>query len=430
MESSWVKMVMHWWTAFAERRAIEVTEAERALIERMMIEERAGYLRVAAWTAACAMMALIPFVDVGVFRALGEYDSANWLWAIVQVRLILVILSVTYLVMTRGRPRRAEISVGQERTRGLLLVAGLLFGVAATDVLERDLMYDLDAFIVVAFVVVTFLRLRPWETVVALLPSAAMLAWWIARSPASPAEHQANFGDLAVVVGLSIVVSMVQFPAYVRSTLQKLALYQQGSEFARMNVDLANTNDRLQRLAWLDPLTEIPNRRAFETALTTEWKRALRDGSTLALVMVDIDWFKGFNDTYGHPAGDKCLAAVARNLQGACRRPGDLVTRYGGEEFAVLLPCVFEAGAWAVAETMRRAVREAAIVHAGSSFGYVTVSLGVAVARPAANTSPEALVDAADRALYGAKAAGRDQAMSCPVPRISTSLISRSFPGS
>ena len=144
--------------------------------------------------------------------------------------------------------------------------------------------------------------------------------------------------------------------------------------------------------------------------LGTEYRRAMRVGAPLTLIMIDVDRFKAFNDLYGHPAGDACLRAVARALAGSLRRPADLAVRYGGEEFAVLLPSTDAAGALIAAARIQDAVRAAGVPHAGSEGGILTLSLGVAILTPGSGgNGPAALVEAADDALYAAKRAGRNQ---------------------
>jgi len=174
---------------------------------------------------------------------------------------------------------------------------------------------------------------------------------------------------------------------------------------------LEDANRQLRVMVRQDGLTGLANRRHFDDMLGTEYRRAMRVGGPLALIMVDVDRFKAFNDLYGHPAGDACLQLVSGALAGALRRPADLAARYGGEEFAVLLPDTDEAGAQATAARIQDAVRAAALRHAGSEFGVVTLSMGVAML--AANRDgdgPGALVEAADTALYAAKRSGRNTA--------------------
>ena len=166
---------------------------------------------------------------------------------------------------------------------------------------------------------------------------------------------------------------------------------------------------QLEELAMVDGLTGLGNRRQFDQALDREFKRAVRDHKPLALLMIDADHFKAYNDTYGHQAGDDCLCAIASAIQSAMRRPGDIEARYGGEEFAVLMPNTDEAGAVAVAEAIQINLATSRIKHAGSPHQQVAVSIGVAVFLPPGANNASQLVRAADRALYGAKRAGRNR---------------------
>lgn len=174
---------------------------------------------------------------------------------------------------------------------------------------------------------------------------------------------------------------------------------------------LEEANCQLRVLVRQDGMTGLGNRRHFDDVLGTEYRRAMRDGEPLALIMVDVDRFKTFNDLYGHPAGDACLRGVGAALAGALRRPADVAARYGGEEFAVLLPCTDESGALATAARIQDAMRAMALPHAGSEFGIVTLSMGITVLAPGeASVGPAALVEAADAALYAAKRSGRNTA--------------------
>lgn len=169
-------------------------------------------------------------------------------------------------------------------------------------------------------------------------------------------------------------------------------------------------NESLVVLALHDGLTGLPNRRQFDAVLSAEFNRALRDGTSLALVMIDVDCFKPYNDIYGHPGGDDCLRRIGDAVSGARQRAGDLAARYGGEELAVLLPRTDLAGALAVAERMRQAVSELHMPHAGSPAGIVTISAGVAAFAPTrGGRAPQDLLAAADAALYAAKSGGRDR---------------------
>jgi diguanylate cyclase (GGDEF)-like protein len=174
--------------------------------------------------------------------------------------------------------------------------------------------------------------------------------------------------------------------------------------------------DRFAMLAGTDALTGIANKRAFDERLQEEWRRAARDGSPLAAVMVDVDLFKSFNDRYGHLAGDLCLKQVAATIRDAARRPGDFIARVGGEEFCALLAGADIVGAVTIADTMRAAVESQAIPHEDNPRRILTITCGTAATKPRDGGDPTRLVRAADSALYAAKHLGRDRVASAPDP--------------
>ena len=176
------------------------------------------------------------------------------------------------------------------------------------------------------------------------------------------------------------------------------------------HLHLKRKTELLEKLAWVDGLTEIPNRRRFDQYLQQEWARARRRRASLSIIMVDIDYFKQFNDVYGHAAGDECLKKVARTLTDSFLRPGDLAARYGGEEFAAVLPETDAAAAETLAERLRRNVEALGIAHVASSVSQVvTISLGAAAVKPSPANEPVRLVAAADAMLYESKNGGRNQ---------------------
>lgn len=176
------------------------------------------------------------------------------------------------------------------------------------------------------------------------------------------------------------------------------------------NQKLQQVNVILNRLSRIDGLTGIANRRHFDDLFCQEWKRAGRLSKPISLLLVDIDFFKNFNDTYGHQLGDECLKQVAGALSRALKRPCDVIARYGGEEFVAFLPETDEKGAIMVAETMQVNMADANIPHRNSPVSdKVTVSIGVSTAVPAANLLPGTLIADADKALYQAKQEGRNR---------------------
>jgi adenylate cyclase len=169
---------------------------------------------------------------------------------------------------------------------------------------------------------------------------------------------------------------------------------------------------RLRQLSTQDELTRLANRRAFNQVLEREWRRAVRSQTSLSLIICDVDYFKLYNDTYGHPQGDECLRQVAQALRGALKRPADLAARYGGEEFVILLPQTDQEGAMQVAETVRSYVRSLQLAHRSSHVSdSVTLSLGVSSTVPLAHMPATALINVADRALYEAKQQGRNRSV-------------------
>ena len=178
---------------------------------------------------------------------------------------------------------------------------------------------------------------------------------------------------------------------------------------------LAEKNAILEALSSLDGLTGIANRRRFDEALETEWRRGRREGTPLSLLLIDVDFFKRYNDHYGHLEGDECLRRVANALKDSAHRPADLVARYGGEEFVILMGNTDQPGAAQVAETARRAVEELAIPHARSeAASCVTISLGSATLTPGSHFEGEVLIKLADGALYEAKKDGRNRHRAAP----------------
>lgn len=181
----------------------------------------------------------------------------------------------------------------------------------------------------------------------------------------------------------------------------------------RNHLELKRYRDLLENLAATDGLTGVPNRRCFDQALEREWRSAIRRKTELSLILIDIDYFKVYNDHYGHLKGDECLRQVGQTLLAGPRRPSELLARYGGEEFACFLPDTDLAGAQHVAKELLESVRALQIPHSGSKVAeHVTLSLGVACMAPTVGEAPSLLIEKADVQLYNAKKNGRNQIQS------------------
>jgi diguanylate cyclase (GGDEF)-like protein len=191
---------------------------------------------------------------------------------------------------------------------------------------------------------------------------------------------------------------------------QNTLLLQEIEKRCQAEEALVAANEKLQHLASSDKLTGISNRRHLDEYLYREWLRAIQEQNFLSLIMCDIDYFKAYNDAYGHQAGDVCLQKIAQAIKSVLKYPADFVARYGGEEFVAILPNTGLDGAVKVAKNIQLEVQKLNIIHAQSPIGnLITLSLGISVRLPISDTSSESLIKDADKALYQAKKEGRDR---------------------
>ncbi len=208
-------------------------------------------------------------------------------------------------------------------------------------------------------------------------------------------------GDDYIMKPVGAVVVQAKVRAMYRLVQMQRAL-------VKLAAQLNDANQELQRLSMMDGLTGIANRRMFDVSLAREWRRCMRLNKPLSVVMLDVDYFKKYNDRYGHQEGDDCLKAVAQSVMRSAPRPGDLVARYGGEEFVMILSDTDEDGANWVANRIRQQVSTLNLLHEDSSHSHVTVSCGVSSVIPTPELNLEMLVKSADNALYLSKNQGRN----------------------
>lgn len=258
--------------------------------------------------------------------------------------------------------------------------------------------------------------------------------WWVSQYCGPPPSDK-QLQEIAEIIGMRTEVLSEEFKLLPKGEEKKFlniiewikALSHQIAAMAYENHVLSNNlsrlshvereldkyrsqNVELQRLAALDDMTQIANRRRFENRLSQEWSRNQREKSNLAVIICDIDFFKAYNDTYGHIKGDEALYAVAQAISETLKRPTDLVARFGGEEFAIILPNTDISGARQVAEEVKKAIADLRIEHKASMIHpYITVSFGGAALIPSADQSAKTLIEKADRALYRAKSNGRNR---------------------
>ena len=319
----------------------------------------------------------------------------------------LFVITPAYLagiwVLSRRQPRWLESAGGfLPHVVGLLTIEAQFLATATPD-LVRDTIALTFSILATNLVV----PLRPGQaiayTMIALVGGDALIAVDMLIRHA-PLEHPYLPQFSHMLVGLSLLGRM-------RAEARSRESFVRGMMLGRKTDELSRANEHLQEISTTDPLTGVANRRSYETVLDRSWEAAAESGSALAVLMIDVDRFKSYNDGLGHLQGDECLRAVARAIVGQSRRGRDVVARFGGEEFVMLLPDTGQRMANEVAERVRTAVAGLAMPHPGGvEGGGVTVSIGVAAAeRVDAGGDADTLLAAADQALYEAKTHGRNR---------------------
>jgi diguanylate cyclase (GGDEF)-like protein len=347
---------------------------------------------------------------------IGTNESAVWLWSAWHLGFGLAILRYA----TMAQPLAPASSV----TRVMLIVLALVVVLA---VVATRFVDDLPPTLRDGRTLFSgWTASLPLSTLVLLMLGTLAVARLGARTP----EHLwLTVGMIAACFDVwltycgterfSLGWYLAKSGSFVTSLTVMISLFH---DVTRLYSRLAVVNATLRDLAGRDGLTGLYNRRRLDEALRVEWLRALRDHQPLSVLMIDVDHFKGFNDTYGHQEGDACLRRLAQVLQDETRRPADLVARYGGEEFLVCLPGTPVAGGMEVAAKIQAAVQRLAIPHAASPLHVVTVSIGVAGTMPQDEAGSDALVATADAGLYRAKAAGRNRVMPYEPPAVPVSI--------
>ena len=377
--------------------SIKLDEDERAEVARDITRINLTRMRIMAWLSifvhggVTAFMAGFP---EDVIRAPGAEPLVPWLMV---VRLVLILGSMGFLVLLRLLGPADEIGRRHRVCVSLTLVV-YLTGVALLSGLALPVHGVISAYLMALFITAAFIYQTARMSLFAYGLPWLVLSSCILTIPSDLILVIPGMANATGMTILAFIVSRITFVAKARDIANQRLIERQ--------------RDELERLSLLDGLTGIYNRRYFDEAITREWKRAGRSKTPLSLIMIDIDHFKPFNDTYGHQAGDDCLIRVALALSRVLKRPGDLVARYGGEEFAVLLPGTNLENAELIAARMSDAVGDLGIPHSLSVTGRVTISLGVAFCSPNRRENSGRLIQVADEALYQAKDGGRNQYVS------------------
>jgi len=341
----------------------------------------------------------------GLFLTVVLWEAANKPALLIWALLLIAVTGVRFLTLRafRDAPRSAQFSFDAWRHYFVIggCAAGVVWGLAGV------LLFHPDSFphqVFLAFVLGGMVA-----GAVPLLSSVGHAYPCFAIPAVLPITIQMlAAGDrIHLIMGLMIAIFGV---AMLASSVQVQRLFRESANLRHELFSSMQAGHALEQMVRLDALTEIANRRRFEEELEKEWRRAERDNDTLSVIIADVDHFKEYNDHYGHPAGDRCLVKVAQTMESALSRPGDVVARIGGEEFAFLLPGTTLIGAKSVAELIRKRILDLNIPHdASPAAEQVTLSFGLASSAPTSASTPADLLRASDIALYDAKRRGRNQ---------------------
>lgn len=376
-------------------------------LTRVLIYANLARMRLLAWVLVVAMPVLAA-VDAWVMLSLGPSALPDAWLGVLAIRVLWLVSGAAFLLAGRLPSAPSELEPRHRLMEAVFLplwlaMAGIHSGVGASSGSNVSI-YLIAIFTTAAFLYLDFRR----RLVVYGLAWAIMVGAMVHLQSTAGTRVGPDIINGSFMTVLAAIVSRVAYTTRAREHHSQRLIASQKADLERANLELETANAVLQRASMLDHLTGVPNRRSFEETLSREWKRSARETSPIGLIMIDVDYFKGFNDGYGHKDGDACLVKIAGAIRGALGRPGDELARYGGDEFAVILPGTDLDGARHVAEKIQLAVDALDILHSGSAEGRVTISLGIASRQPGYGSAPDSLVSAADRALYHAKRDGRN----------------------
>ncbi|MGE5627271.1 MAG: GGDEF domain-containing protein [Solirubrobacterales bacterium] len=352
--------------------------------------------------AAFIFMEIIQLIATIILKSAEAFSKPYIYYESMYILMIcaMVVFLLVFIKVSKNMPEyKKEISVLK-----IIFPLFILSWCAGISLLDQRFYGQIIVYTVALFAV----SVTPiYEPILLLLIYFAVHIVFIMLLPNFQTSTLMQFGIFINSVGFILIcwaISYMRYKRHIHYFYDSKTLEKNSEELKRLNQELKEANLKLEKLSNTDGLTGISNRLLFDKTLNAEWGRCRRHFMPLSLVMVDIDYFKAYNDSYGHLAGDECLKKIAKAMSSNVRRSSDVVARYGGEEFAIILPYMKKDDAIEFAEQLRIAVEALQIPHISSTISdYITISLGVHTVVPSGSSSAEQLIRLADKALYEAK---------------------------
>ena len=338
-----------------------------------------------------------------------------------------IIVTGIYLYLSAGVKKRVLQEQLELSHVKILMVSYLTFIMAWSTVitlLDQRLYGGISAYIVALVLGSIIFYINSRMLIIPYFISLTMLMIGLPYFQPSSAILIGHYVNVGIFVILSWIMTKTLYKNFVQDFTSRWEIGNKNEQLSDINSrltdeielrkkiqgDLEKANQDLKRLSLMDDLTGIANRRSLDNFLDREWNRAIREGNSISLLMIDIDNFKAFNDNYGHSSGDDCLVKVAQTLKAHCRRSSDFVARLGGEEFLFIAINMDEEGTRILADDIRNSIQNLGIVHDYSEpASHLTVSIGINIVKPSLEDEPGTSINKADRAMYSAKLAGRNR---------------------
>jgi len=311
---------------------------------------------------------------------------------------------ITYLLLFIKLGRNIPANSTIIQIGGISFAALILYWCAGISLLDQLSYGQIIVYITALLAIAVIPLFSPLVLLSIYVPCQVLFVAFLPHFQQSGDVLFGNYVNSTTFMIISWVISRMRYLNFVEDFEYTKIIQEKNNELEKVNRELEEANRILEKLSQTDSITGIYNRFVFDRTMLTEWDRCRRHSIPLSLMMIDIDFFKSFNDNYGHQAGDDCIRDVARLLRASAQRSSDIVARYGGDEFAIILPHMEKEEACQFAERIRRKVLELAIPHEYSSVSpYLTISVGVHTVVPSDQLSIEEFIKTADNALYEAK---------------------------